>query len=91
MSMQDYVELHLEKPVFSRGRIIRSLRLRAPTQAEIDEACAYSRDLGERGLFLVSLITGVPPKGLAKLSQNDEDRLGQQYDALTEGDEWPAV
>lgn len=82
--MAQVVELPLEKVLFHRGRILRSLKLRAPTQEEVDLACAFSGDPDERSLFLIPLITGVPPRTLARLGAADMARLGEQFDALVE-------
>lgn len=77
------VELTLEKTVFHGGRFIRKLKLRAPTQAEVDQACLESDTAMGRGLALISLVSGVAPMALAKLGEADQARLGSEFDRIT--------
>lgn len=76
-------ELTLEKPIFSRSRFVRKLTIRAPTQAEIDEACAVADSEFGRGLAVIAIVSGVDPRALTKLSEPDLLRVGAEYERIT--------
>ena len=74
--------LRLEKTVFHRGRLVREVTMRAPTQADMDEACAVCESDGERGLYLVAKLCNVRPGVIRKMTEDDMGRLGAIYDRL---------
>jgi len=75
--------LTLEKTVFHRGRFIREVTMRAPTPADLDEACALCETDGERGLYVVAKLCNVSPAAIRKMTEDDMVRLGAMYDRLT--------
>ena len=78
-------ELALEKPVVFRGRFIRRLRMRAPTQTDVDQVCAATETAGERGLLLLAVLCNVSPRVVWKLQPGDKERLQSYYEELSAG------
>jgi hypothetical protein len=74
--------LTLGKTVFARGRYIREVRMRAPTQADIEEAGAVCETDGERGMYLVAKLCDITPAAFRRMSEEDIERLGAMYDRL---------
>jgi hypothetical protein len=68
-------KLRLAKTVFHRGKFIREVTVRKPTQADVDEACATSETALGRGIALVSIVCGLDPLAALKLSDDDKERI----------------
>jgi len=74
--------LRLEKTVFHRSKFIREVRMRQPTQADIDEAAVLSDSPAGRGIALLSIICNLEPSAVIKISDDDLERLQALYDGV---------
>lgn len=67
--------IKLEKTIFHRGKFIREVTVRQPTQADIDEACALSDSALGRGIALVSAVCNLDEFAVIKMGDDDKERI----------------